>query len=90
VAPRPIPPQRLGPNTARPPRTRRLFYRGYDVYDPKNVGFVSDVPSENGRPFFRFDTSVAGNSSAGHEGKAFGTELAADQKDAIVEYLKQF
>jgi hypothetical protein len=68
----------------------KLFYRGYDVYDPKNVGFVSDVPSENGRPFFRFDTSVAGNSSAGHEGKAFGTELAADQKDAIVEYLKQF
>jgi hypothetical protein len=68
----------------------KVFYRGYDVFDAKRVGFVSDVPAENGRPFFRFDVAVPGNGNAGHEGKAYGTELAADQKDALVEYLKQF
>jgi mono/diheme cytochrome c family protein len=78
----------------------KVFYRGYDVYDAKRVGFVSDVPAENGRPFFHYDTTVvldkngnnvnAGNGNAGHEGKTYGTDLAADEKDAIVEYLKQF
>jgi hypothetical protein len=76
----------LEPKAKRPPS----FYRGYDVYDPIKVGFVSNVPSENGRTFFQYDIKVAGNSNEGHEGKAYGTELAADQKDAIVEYLKQF
>jgi hypothetical protein len=32
----------------------------------------------------------AGNSDRGHEGKDYGTELSAEQKDAIVEYLKTF
>jgi hypothetical protein len=68
----------------------KVFYRGYDVFDAKRVGFVADVPAENGRSFFRYDVAVPGNGNAGHEGKAYGTELTADQKDAIVEYLKQF
>ena len=39
---------------------------------------------------FRFDTAVPGNGNAGHEGKAYGTELPDDEKIALVEYLKTF
>ena len=51
--------------------------------------------------YFRFDTQEKpggatprdrneGNGNAGHEGKAYGTELSSAEKDAIVEYLKTF
>ena len=63
---------------------------GNDVYDAANVGFMSDVPAERGRRFFRFDTSVPGNGNAGHEGRAYGTELPPQDKAALVEYLKTF
>ena len=32
----------------------------------------------------------AGNSNRGHEGRAYGTDLAAEDKDALVEFLKSF
>jgi len=32
----------------------------------------------------------AGNSNRGHEGPAYGTDLSAEEKDAIVEFLKGF
>jgi len=67
-----------------------LFYRGYDVYDPVNLGFVSDVPEEGAKKYFKFDTRLAGNSNAGHEGKGFGTQLGASDKDALLEFLKTF
>jgi hypothetical protein len=70
-----------------PERRPAAFYRGYDVYDPVRVGFVADVPSENGRRFFRYDTSIPGNGNAGH---VYGTTLADDDKRAIVEYMKTF
>ena len=98
----------LNPSAERP----AVFYRGYDVFDPVKVGFVSDVSrfdeegrskedSENPRKYFRFDTQVKpggmtprdrneGNSNVGHEGPAYGTMLSAQEKDAIVEYLKTF
>jgi hypothetical protein len=76
----------LEPSSRRP----KTFYRGYDVYDQAKVGFVSTRESENGRGFFKFDTAVAGNSSSGHEGKRYGTELPADEKTALIEYLKTF
>lgn len=76
----------LEPAKRRPP----VFYRGDDVYEPKNVGFVSNVTDRNGRRFFRFDTAVRGNSNKGHEGAAYGTDLAATDKDALVEFLKTF
>jgi hypothetical protein len=60
------------------------------VYDPARLGFRSTVPEEGDRKFFRFDASLPGNSNAGHEGKRYGTELTADAKDALVEYLKKF
>lgn len=76
----------LEPAALRP----RTFCRGYDVFDQRRLGFVSDVCEEGGRHFFRFDTAAPGNGNAGHEGKAFGTELADDEKTALVEFLKTF
>ena len=66
------------------------FYRGDDVFDPVKVGFVSDVAQRDGRAFFLYDTSVAGNGNRGHEGKPYGTELPAADKSALLEYLKTF
>jgi len=76
----------LEPAAKRP----NVFYRGNDVYDPGKVGFVSTVPAQGGKTFFRYDTAVPGNANTGHEGKAYGTELSAQDKDALVEYLKTF
>ena len=73
----------MEPVEARPKR----FYRGYDVFDPAKVGFVSNVPQENGKQFFEYDTSRPGNSNSGH---LYGTNLPPADKDAIVEYLKMF
>ena len=57
--------------------------------------------SENPKIYFKFDTQMKpngstprerneGNSNAGHEGREYGTMLSAQEKDAIVEYLKTF
>lgn len=60
------------------------FYRGYDLYDPVNVGFVAN--SEEAKRFGTFyDTSLKGNKNIGHE---FGTDLSAPDKSALLEYLK--
>jgi RoxA-like, cytochrome c-like len=76
----------LEPAAKRP----KTFYRGNDVYDPKKVGFVHDVPDQGGRKFHPYDTSKPGNGNIGHEGRAYGTELPPDEKDALVEYMKTF
>ena len=76
----------LEPSARRP----RSFHRGYDVYDQRKVGFLSHVAAEGGRSYFLYDTSIAGNASHGHEGKAYGTELSTADKDALVEYMKTF
>ncbi|ABA58269.1 conserved hypothetical protein [Nitrosococcus oceani ATCC 19707] len=68
----------------------KVFYRGYNVYDWKKVGFISDIAKEDGHEFFKFVTQVEGNSNAGHEGEAYGTFLSGMQKEAIVEYMKTF
>jgi hypothetical protein len=68
----------------------RTFYRGNDLYDQKNVGFVADVATEAGRNYFLYDTRLPGNGNGGHEGKAYGTSLPAADKAALVEYLKTF
>ncbi|MET0733217.1 MAG: cytochrome c [Casimicrobiaceae bacterium] len=67
-----------------------VFYRGYDVYDPVKLGFVSNVEKEGGRRYFKFDTTTPGNTNTGHVGKRFGTDLVAADKDALVEFLKTF
>ena len=76
----------LEPSAKRP----KVFFRGYDVYDPQRVGFVSNVAEEGARRYFRFDTAAPGNANHGHEGARYGTGLSAQQKDALVEYLKTF
>lgn len=82
----------LEPAAQRPPD----FFRGYDVFDPKKVGFVSSVAQENGRTYYHFETRgpdgkfIPGNGNQGHEGKAYGTELPPADKDALVEFLKTF
>ena len=68
-----------------PPAQRtKVFWRGYDVYDQVNVGFVSQG-KEAERVGTRYDTSARSNSSRGHD---FGTGLPTSDKDALVEYLK--
>jgi hypothetical protein len=76
----------LEPSSRRPIQ----FFRGYDVYDQKKVGFVSDVPDEKGKKFFVYDTREPGNGNKGHEGVGYGTELSPAEKEALVEYLKTF
>jgi hypothetical protein len=70
----------LMPEEQRP----RVFYRGYDVVDPVNVGFISDGP-EAAKVGFRVDTSIPGNGNQGHR---YGTDLLAPQKEDLLEYLK--
>ena len=70
-----------------PERRPKMFYRGYDVFDQRNVGFISTVPSEGGHQFTAFDTSRPGNSNGGH---LYGTTLSDAEKSALVEYLKVF
>jgi mono/diheme cytochrome c family protein len=69
-----------------PDKRPKEFYRGYDVFDQKNVGFVSNVPAEGNHQFFRYDTMQPGNNSGGH---VYGTDLSAEEKDALVEYMKK-
>lgn len=69
-----------------PEQRPKAFYRGYDVFDQKNVGFVSNIASEGNKQYFKFDTTLPGNSNSGH---LYGTDLSPEQKAALVEYMKQ-
>ncbi|MCA0845814.1 cytochrome c [Salipiger thiooxidans] len=69
----------LAPPEARPPR----FRRGSDVIDPQG-GFVS--PPCDGGPGC-FDTTLRGNSNAGH---LWGTGLPAPEKSDLLAYLLTF
>ena len=60
------------------------FRRGYDVYDPIRVGFVTSGPDAE-RLGFRYDTAQRGNSSQGH---LYGVDLPDASKLALIEYLK--
>ena len=68
-----------------PPADRpKVFARGYDVYDPRKVGFLSDTPEARAMGTV-YDTTVPGNGNGGH---LYGTNLANDQKQDLLEYLK--
>lgn len=54
------------------------FHRGVQAYDPDAVGFVSDRG-------YLYDTRLPGNAATGH---AWGTDLSAADKRALLEYLK--
>jgi hypothetical protein len=59
-----------------------MFYVGDWEFDPERLGFEWSSPFPN---HFVFDTSITGNSNAGHE---HGTQLGDGDKRALIEYLK--
>lgn len=68
-----------------PARERPASFRlGWWEYDAETAGFKE----YDGEDAFVFDTTLPGNSNAGHEGADFGTKLAPHERDALVEYLK--
>ena len=69
---------------APPDQRPKVFWRGYDLYDPVNVGFVSQG-AEAQRVGTRYDTRERDASNQGH---AFGTTLPPTEKEALIEYLK--
>jgi len=70
----------------KPPAQRAVtFYRGNNLLNRQDLGFVSDLAQEKGLHFALFDTRQTGNSNAGHQ---YGTELSDQNKKAILEYLK--
>ena len=70
----------LKPAAQRP----RVFWRGYDLYDPVNLGFVSQG-AEAERVGTRLDVATKSGGNQGHE---FGTDLPSGEKEALLEYLK--
>ncbi len=75
-----------------PPKERpQTFHRGYDVFDPINVGFKEPPLRQIGpngelkQPYFLFDTRQHGNGNQGH---TYGTQLPNEDKDKLIEYLK--
>jgi mono/diheme cytochrome c family protein len=59
------------------------FYVGSWVLDPVNVG-VTSVAEEGGVPLYLYKTNLTGNTNTGHN---FGTDLTADQKKQLIEYI---
>jgi hypothetical protein len=70
----------LSPPAERP----RVFYRGYNVYNRVDVGFVSQGPDAEANGW-RYDVTVPGNDNGGH---TYGTQLSAPDRDDLLEYLK--
>jgi hypothetical protein len=62
----------------------KIFYSGYDVYDPVNVGFVTQGPQAK-LLGWKYNVQVRGDGNQGH---TYGTELSEADKRALVEYMK--
>jgi hypothetical protein len=92
----------LEPEERRPP----TFYRGYDVLDGRNVGFISRrcsgaQPNPAGQPSSpEFQSGCmpvkrgwfydTSERGNGNRGHRYGVDLSSAQKTALVEYLKTF
>ncbi len=65
----------------------KTFVVGQLEYDPAHLGYqLEPTPAAVGdRATFTFDTSLSGNSNAGHE---YGTALGDAQRMELIEYLK--
>jgi hypothetical protein len=67
------------------------FHRGYDVFDPVNVGFAEPAEERIGPNgitkdrYFLFDTRQRGNGKGGH---TYGVELSEEDKNKLIEYMK--
>ena len=67
-----------------PDQRSKTFYRGYDVYDPLNVGFITSGPKAE-RAGWLLDTRQRGNGNGGH---TYGTGLPPNEKEALLEFMK--
>jgi mono/diheme cytochrome c family protein len=67
-----------------PAQRPKVFYRGVDLIDTRNVGFVASGRYAEAHGF-RFDTGLRGNGNGGH---VYGTDLSEADKNALIEYLK--
>ena len=61
-----------------PAQRAKNFHRGSQEFDPVQMGYT-DAGT------YVFDTTAEGNSNSGHD---FGTKLSAEEKRALMEYLK--
>ncbi|SHG86428.1 hypothetical protein SAMN02745157_4964 [Kaistia soli DSM 19436] len=69
-----------------PPPNRPLsFYRGYDLIDAENGGFISAPGTDGAKYGVLFDTAEPGNSNEGH---LWGTDLPQGAKENLLAYLK--
>lgn len=64
-----------------PERRPTTFHVGSRELDPAKVGFEN----VKGPRTMLFDTRIPGNSNAGH---VYGTELSAEDKDSLLEFIK--
>ena len=69
---------------APPDQRPKVFYRGVDLVDLRDVGFSATGPDAEAEGF-RFDTSLRGNGNGGH---LYGTDLSETDKTALIEFLK--
>src|SRR4051795_3096684 len=67
-----------------PDKRPKQFYRGYNLLDPVNVGFVSQGPDAQ-KEGWLYNTAEAGNDNSGH---LYGTTLSDADKWAVIEFLK--
>jgi hypothetical protein len=61
------------------------FMVGSRLFDPKNVGYVTDQSPLTNGTFVTDPKNANGNGNGGHE---YGTDLAEGDRWAIIEYLK--
>lgn len=62
----------------------KTFPLGHRQYDPKRLGYTTDVAS----PRFEFNTDQTGNSKSGHSGPAYGTDMPEGDRGDLLEYIK--
>ena len=60
------------------------FFVGSRNYDPVHLGYANEQDPQR---HFPFDTTLSGNSNAGHE---YGTKLSEDEKMQLLEFMKSF
>ncbi len=70
---------------ASPSARPKKFYRGYDLIDPANAGYVSQAGTPAERYGWLYDTASPGNSNSGH---LYGTDLSAQDKERLLAFLK--
>jgi hypothetical protein len=71
----------LAPPSERPKR----FYRGYDLIDAANGGYVSQAGTAAERYGGLYDTASPGNGNGGH---VYGSDLTDEEKQQLLAFLK--